>query len=119
MLKRHGLLSRFHVKAPDTDTLRDAFNVLGAEIDGYTLDVQKMEADTIPRLLETGIDPSRSRVGIEVRLSNLQDADVERIRAAGMFAAVWALPRCDFDEVYGRLIARGVTEFTEDHHLPL
>lgn len=119
MLIRYGLFSQFHVKAPDTDTLRGALEVLGDEIDGYTLDVQKMEEDTISRLLDTGISPTRSRVGIEVRLSNLKDADVARIREAGMFAAVWALPRADFDKVYGRLIALGVTEFTEDHHLPL
>lgn len=119
MLIRYGLFSQFHVKAPDTDTLRGALEVLGDEIDGYTLDVQKMEEDTISRLLDTGISPTRSRVGIEVRLSNLKDADVARIREADMFAAVWALPRADFDKVYGRLIALGVTEFTEDHHLPL
>ncbi len=118
-LERYELLPKFHVKAPDTDTLRGAWEVFGTEIDGYTLDVQKMDEDTIPRLLATGIDPTRSRVGIEVRLCNLQDEDVPRIRAASMFAAVWALPRCDFDEVYGRLIALGVTEFTEDHHVPI
>ena len=119
MLTRYELLPKFHVKAPDTDTLQGAFEVFGYGIDGYTLDVQKMEQDTISRVLEAGIDPTRSRVGIEVRLSNLQDADVARIRAAGMFAAVWALPRCDFDKVYGRLISLGVTEFTEDHHIPI
>lgn len=119
MLQRYELLPLFHVKAPDTDTLQGAFEVLGYEIDGYTLDVQKMEEDTIPRLIATGIDPSRSRVGIEVRLSNLKDEDVARIRAAGMFAAVWALPRCDFDAVYGHLVALGVTEVTEDHHVPI
>ncbi len=119
MLQRYELLPQFHVKAPDTDTLQGAFEVLGTEIDGYTLDVQKMEEDTVARVLATGIDPTRSRVGIEVRLCNLKDEDVARIRAAGMFAAAWALPRCDFDEVYGRLIALGVTEFTEDHHIPL
>ncbi len=118
-LERYELLPHFHVKAPDTDTLRGAWEVFGTKIDGYTLDVQKMENDTIPRLLATGVDPARSRVGIEVRLSNLQDEDVARIRAASMFAAAWALPRCDFDEVYGRLITLGVTEFTEDHHVPI
>ena len=66
-----------------------------------------------------GFDPARSRIGIEVRFCNLQEGDAARIRAAGMFAAVRALPRCDFDEVYGRLIALGVSEATEDHHLPL
>jgi len=118
-LERYELLPHFHIKAPDANTLREAWEIFGAQIDGYTLDVQRMEADTIPSLLATGIDSTRSRVGIEVRLSNLQDADVARIRAAGMFAAVWALPRCDFDTVYGRLIALGVTEFTEDHHIPI
>ena len=119
MLTRYGLLPKFHVKAPDTGTLRGAFEVLGYEIDGYTLDVQKLEKDTIPQMLQTGISPARSRVGIEVRLSNLRDEDPAHIRAAGMFAAVWALPRSDFDEVYGRLISLGVTEFTEDHHVPV
>ena len=118
-LERYELLPHFHIKAPDADTLREAWEIFGAQIDGYTLDVQRMQADTIPSLLSTGIDPARSRVGIEVRLSNLQDADVARIRAAGMFAAAWALPRCDYDAVYGRLIALGVTEFTEDHHIPI
>ena len=119
MLKRYELLPYFHVKAPDRHTLCGAFEVLGTEIDGYTLDVQQMKEDTIERLLKTGIDPTRSRVGIEVRLKNLQDEDAARIRAAGMFAAAWDIPRSDFDAVYGRLIALGVTEFTEDHHLPL
>ncbi len=119
MLQRYELLPFFHVKAPDTDTLKGAFEIFGYGIDGYTLDVQKMEGDTIPRMLATGIAPTRSRVGIEVRLSNLQDADVARIRAAGMFAAVWALPRSDFDAIYGRLITLGVTEVTEDHHVPV
>ena len=81
--------------------------------------MQKLEADTIPSLLATGIDPRRSRVGIEVRLRNFHPEDAARIRAAGMFAAVWDLPRCDFDTVYGELIAAGVSEFTEDHHLPI
>lgn len=119
MLTRYGLLPKFHVKAPDTGTLAGAFEVLGYEIDGYTLDVQKLEDDTIPQMLQTGISPARARVGIEVRLSNLRDEDPAHIRAAGMFCAAWALPRCDFDAVYGRLIALGVTEFTEDHHIPI
>lgn len=119
MLTRHGLLSRFHVKSFTPTILKSAHDVFGEEIDGYTLDVQKLEADTIPSLLATGIDPRRSRVGIEVRLRHFRPEDAARIRAAGMFAAVWNLPRCDFDTVYGELIAAGVTEFTEDHHLPI
>ena len=119
MLKRYELLSHFHVKAPDISTLRGALEVLGTDIDGYTLDVQKLETDTVSHLLDAGFDPTRSRIGIEVRLCNLQEGDAARIRAAGMFAAAWDIPRSDFDAVYTRLIASGVTEFTEDHHLPL
>ena len=119
MLTRYGLLAQFHVKAKDTDTLRGAFEVLGEEIDGYTLDVQRLEQDDIPHLLETGIDPTRLRVGIEVRVKNIKETDAARIRAASMFAAAWDIPRSDFDALYGRLISLGVTEFTEDHHLPL
>ena len=70
-------------------------------------------------MLAVGVDPTRVRVGIEVRLSNLRDSDPARIRAAGMFCAAWALPRCDFDAVYGRLRALGVSEVTEDHHVPM
>ena len=93
--------------------------MFGTEIDGYTLDVQKLETDTVSHLLDAGFDPTRSRIGIEVRLRNLQEGDAARIRVAGMFAAAWDIPRSDFDAVYTRLIASGVTEFTEDHHLPL
>lgn len=118
-LNRYELLPYFHVKAPKVSTIKDAWEVFGDEIDGYTYDVQKMEDDTIPRLLATGVDPARVRVGIEVRVKNYKDTDPARILAAGMFAAAWDIPRSDFDEVYGRLISLGVTEFTEDHHLPL
>ena len=57
------------------------------------------------------------RGGIEIRRADFRPEYVTRIRAAGMFAAVWSLPRCDFDEVYGGLFAVGVSEFTEDFHL--
>lgn len=118
-LERYELLPKFHVKAPDTDTLRGAFEIFGNEIDGYTLDVQELGESTVAEVLAAGPDPARVRVGIEVRLSKLRDSDPARIRAAGMFCAAWALPRCDFDEVYGRLLSLGVTEVTEDHHIPL
>ena len=118
-LERYELLPKFHVKAPQVSTLRDAWEVFGDEIDGYTLDVQELKDHTIPHLLATGIDPTRVRVGIEIRLKNYKDTDAARVRAAGMFAAAWDIPRSDFDAVYGRLQALGVTEFTEDHHLPI
>lgn len=118
-LKRYELLPKLHVKAPKVSTLQDAWEVFGDEIDGYTLDVQELNDHTIPHLLATGIDPTRVRVGIEIRLKNYKDTDAARVRAAGMFAAAWDIPRSDFDAVYGRLQALGVTEFTEDHHLPI
>ena len=118
-LKRYELLPKFHVKAPQVSILKDAWEVFGTEIDGYTLDVQELKDHTIDHLLSTGIDPTRVRTGIEVRTKNLKDGDPASIRAAGMFAAAWDIPRSDFDEVYGRLQALGVTEFTEDHHLPI
>ena len=119
MLEHRGLLSRFHVKSFSVEILAAAHRVLGTDVDGYTLDVQKLEENTVADLLATGIDPTRSRVGIEVRLPNFTPENAARIRAAGMFAAVWNLPRCDFDEVYGGLFAVGVSEFTEDLHLPV
>lgn len=118
-LKRYELLPLFHIKAPKASTLKDAWEIFGDEIDGYTLDVQELKDHTVEHLLSTGVDPARVRVGIEVRVKNYKNTDPARILAASMFAAAWDIPRSDFDEVYGRLIALGVTEFTEDHHLPL
>lgn len=116
MLTRLGLLRHFHVKSFSPDILKTAHSVLSEEIDGYTLDVQKMEEDTIEQLLATGIDPKKCRVGIEIRSENLRFEDVHRVLEAGMFAAAWNLPRCDFDDFYEKLISWGVTEFTEDYH---
>lgn len=119
MLERFGLLSRFHVKSFSAEILAAAHRVFGTEIDGYTLDIRGLEENTITDILATGIDPARCRVGIEIRRADFCPEYVTRIRAAGMFAAVWSLPRCDFDEVYGALMAAGVSEFTEDFHLPV
>ena len=115
MLTRYGLLKGFHVKAPDAQTIADAYAVLGSEIDGYTLDVQRLEADSVATMLQTGVDVTRCRVGIEIRYKNCTEAAVKEVLAAGMFAAVWNLPRCSFEE-YERLLSYGVTEFTEDYH---
>jgi len=116
MLIRLGLLRHFHVKSFSPDILETAYSVLGCEIDGYTLDTQKMEDNTIEGLLATGVDIQKCRVGIEIRAENMTKENVRRVLEAGMFAAAYALPRCDFDELYEKLISFGVTEFTEDYH---
>lgn len=117
MLKRRGLLKNFHVKSFGLEVLQHAYSVLGTEIEGYTLDVGTGKwSESLPdKFLTSGIDTNACRVGIEVRCRDYTKEIATAIRDAGFFAAVWDLKRRDFEE-YERLMAWGVTEFTEDYH---
>lgn len=115
MLTRYGLLQHFHVKAPNTETIADAVAVLGSEIDGYTLDVQRLEDDSIEKMRKACRGAEGCRIGIEIRHRSCTAEAVRQVLDANMFAAVWNLPRCSFEE-YDRLLLLGVSEFTEDHH---
>jgi glycerophosphoryl diester phosphodiesterase len=116
MLTRLGLLRHFHIKAGKFSIIKTAWEIFGSVIDGYTIDVQRLADNTVERMLATGVDVNACRVGVEIRTENLQPEDAARVRAAGMFAAAWNIPRCDFDDLYERFFALGITEFTEDHH---
>lgn len=116
MLTRLGLLKHFHIKTGKYSIIKKVWEIFGSEIDGYTIDVQRFEEDTVARMLATGVDVKACRVGVEIRTEHMQEQDVRRVLEAGMFAAAWNIPRANFDELYERMISWGVTEFTEDHH---
>ena len=115
MLSKRGLLKKFHVKSFHIDILKTAYSVLGTDIDGYTFDVGKWQDSHIDALLNSGIDVKACRVGIEVDFHNYTEQIAKAIRDAGLFASAWNIWHRDFEE-YERLIAWGVTEFTEDYH---
>ena len=117
MLKKRGLLKNFHVKSFGLEVLQHAYSILGTEIEGYTLDVGTGKwTDEIPgKVLNSGIDASACRVGIEVRRINYTQEIAKAITDAGFFASVWELKRLDFDE-YTKLMSWPHTEFTEDYH---
>ena len=94
--------------------MRSAYSVFGADIDGYTFDIDNWEDSHIDKLKNIGMD-AQCRVGIEVRFNEYTEQIATKIRGAGFFAAAWGIKRRDFDE-YERLISWGVTEFTEDYH---
>lgn len=115
MLEKRGLLKLFHIKSFGIDILKTAYSVFGTEIDGYTYDIGKYDETKIPTLLESGIDASACRVGMEVAFDDYTEEIAGEIRSAGFFAAAWNIKRRDFAE-YERLMSYGVTEFTEDNH---
>ena len=115
MLKRRGLLRKFHIKSFGADILKTAYSVFGNEIEGYTFDVGSWADTHIETLLSTGIDVKASRVGIEAQFDHYTEEIAAAIRGAGLFASAWNIKRRKFSE-YERLMAFGVTEFTEDYH---
>ncbi len=115
MLKKRGLLRLFHIKSFGIDILKTAYSVFGTEIDGYTYDIGEYDETKIPLLLDSGIDASACRVGMEIAFKDYTEEIANKVRSAGFFAAAWDIKRRDFSE-YERLIEWGVTEFTEDYH---
>ena len=115
MLKRRGLLKLFHIKSFEIEILKTAYSVFGTEIEGYTFDIGEWEDGRVDTLLNSGIDASACRVGIEVRFDDYTEEIASSIRTAGFFASAWDVKCRDFSE-YERLYSWGVTEFTEDYH---
>ena len=115
MLQKYNLLSHFHVKGGIKE-LKGAFEVLGNDIDGYTVDEQQLLPDTIDNMKAIGFDTSKCRGVIEIRQRNITPEVVAKIKEAGFFAAAWDMPHCCNFEEYDRLIEMGVSEFTEDYH---
>lgn len=60
-------------------------------------------------------DPSKCRVGIELKFDSYTKEIAEAIIDAGFFAAAWKIGHRNMDE-YRRVMSYGVTEFTEDYH---
>ena len=114
MLKRYGLLKKFHIKSFGFGVLKTAISVFGDEIDGYTWDNDDVTEEKVENLKELTSELS-SRVGIEIQFDLYTKEKAEMITSAGFFAAAWNIKRRDFDE-YERLYSYGVTEFTEDFH---
>ena len=115
MLINYGLLKIFHIKSFSTDILETAYSVFGPEIDGYTFDSEEFDDSKLELLLNSGIETSKYRVGVEIKFDNYTMEIAKKIKNAGLFAAVWGIDRKDMSE-YERLISYGVTEFTEDFH---
>ena len=115
MLKKRGLLKNFHIKSFFMAVLKTAYSVFGDEIDGYTYDVGNWDGTQIEKVLNSGIDCKKCRVGIEVKASECTEEITKAITDAGLFAAVWNVKRREFSE-YLRWNSWGVTEITEDFH---
>ena len=115
MLKKRGILKNFHIKSFFMDALKTAYSVFGDEIDGYTYDLDEWDATKVEKVLNSGIDCKKCRVGIEVRASEYTEEIAKAITDAGLFAAVWSVKRREFSE-YMLWNSWGVTEITEDFH---
>jgi len=115
MLKRRGLLKKFHIKSFDIKILQCAYSIFGEEIDGYTFDVSAWSPSCIDAMRSLGIDTHACRAGIEFPFSQYTEAIAKSITEAGFFASAWGVWRHDFAD-YEQLIGWGVTEFTEDYH---
>ncbi len=115
MLENYKLLPHFHIKG-GMEVLPGAYEVFGDEIEGYTVDVQRLYPDTIERMTALGIDQTKCRAVIEIRKKNINEEDVAKVKAAGFSLAAWDMPHsCNFAE-YEKLMEMGVNEFTEDYH---
>lgn len=110
MLSKLGILGRFHIKSFSLGILKTAYSVFGDGIDGYTWDDGKAE-----ELKHSELAHASCRVGVEHRMDAVTEASVREILDAGFFAAVWNVGRRSSED-YRRVMAYGVTEFTEDHH---
>jgi len=115
MYSEKGILHNFHIKSFRREQLEMAFSVFGHDIDGYTWDNHEWEDSKPAQLLQLGIDPTRCRLGIELKFNYYTRDMAQKIVDAGLFASAWAIERRHFKE-YQRLISYGVTEFTEDFH---
>ena len=110
MLTKLGILDRFHIKSFSLGILKTAYAVFGDVIDGYTWDDGRTE-----ELKNSVFAHAACRVGVEHRMSAVTEASVREILDAGFFAAVWNVGRKSSED-YRRVMAYGVTEFTEDAH---
>jgi hypothetical protein len=115
MLKKYDLLKHFHVKG-GISVIPGAYEVMGDEIDGYTVDIQKLLPDTIEKFDAIGVDRSRCRTVIEMRQEKVEEEDVKKVLEAGYTAAIWNMVHSVSFTEYERFIEWGVTEFTEDRH---
>lgn len=115
MLKKYDLLKHFHIKG-GISVIPGAYEVMGDEIDGYTVDIQKLLPDTIEKFDAIGVDRSRCRTVIEMRQEKVEEEDVKKVLEAGYTAAIWNMVHSVSFTEYERFIEWGVTEFTEDRH---
>lgn len=115
MLVKHGIVRNLHIKSFELNNLKTAYKVFGTEIDGYTWDRVEFSDEDLSALVNSGIDKTKCRLGMEIAFKNCTQEGTEKIIKEGLFAAVWAVKKRTADE-YDRVISWGVTEFTEDHH---
>ena len=123
MLKARDILHLFNVKSFDPEVLRLAHEVLGADNEGYTLDVGGTDeaSDRAVDVMEAiGFDKARSRVGIELHCRSMTPDRCRAIKEAGFFASVWGLGAWGAPHTpavrYREMIRMGVTEFTDDYN---
>ena len=118
MLIDCDLLSKLNIKSFDPEVLRLANEVLGTEIEGYTLDVGPWNnaRDTCVEIMDgIGFDKAKSRVGIELYPAAMTPERCKMIHDAGYFASVWDLSHSHAAE-FRKFIDMGVTEFTDDYN---
>ena len=113
MLKRRDLLHLFSVKSDELPMLEDAYAVLGDEIEGYTW--YTFADRRVSELQATRIASAKCRVVVERRFGDYTPELAKETLDAGYTASAWWVDPRDADDVK-RVIAYGVTEFTEDRH---
>ena len=116
MLKKHGILNKFHIKSFNDSALATAFSVFGDEIASYTLDVASGVSyqTAISSMNDVGISGNVKQV-IEYDEDEITRPYVDATLNAGYSCAVWNVFNISGAR-YKELLEMGVTIFTDDYN---
>lgn len=124
LAEKYNVLRTLNIKAPSTDTIGVCAAVLGNDIESYTLN-SSADADMVETMdnacADYDIDRTKVRVCIEYKYSVLTDAKISNALSNDYAVGVYSHFEDTLDSMGGyyasvvdNLIAKGVTQFSED-----
>jgi len=113
LARRYNVLHTLNLKAAPGSLLTPAYEIVGTEIESYTVDVST-DYDATEDVLGLGFDTTKVRVGIEYQYEYINSTRIANALNAGLFVACFNVP--NDTRINESLIRQGVTEFTEDYN---
>lgn len=117
MLIKHGILSRFNVKAFDMSIINTAYEVFGQSINGYTGEHGSSYvsiSDLTNFITTNSIDTSKCHITSEKSVNSITESHISEVLAAGLECGCYTITSSNNAVSIKELMGYGVTSFTDD-----